>query len=164
MKHYDLVEWKLYKENLLDEDLYKEMEEHLFQCDHCMDIFLSLIDNKEIEEAGEIISNKFTANFMKSIENLSYISKSKNQNKDKKKKQVYNEILLYYTAIASVAIFLTGAGVFNLVVDKMPYISKNVENRRLNIDTNKINEFSNSVLKFTGSFAESFAFKNREEN
>ena len=64
MKHYDQVEWSLYKNNLLDEKIYEAMEEHLYECDQCLDTFLSLIDENEIEEAGKIVSEGFTDNLM----------------------------------------------------------------------------------------------------
>ena len=95
--------------------------------------------------------------------NIKYTNKAIKENNIKKKKQKYNEILLYYTAVASVAIFLTGAGVFQKLVDRIPHISNNIKNEQFSINTNKINEFSNSILKITGNFAESFAFKNKEE-
>lgn len=160
MRHYDLVEWKLYKENLLNRNLYQEMKDHLFTCHDCMEIFISLIDHEEVEKAGNLIGDEFTFQLMKDIEN---INKTTKQNKFKKKKQKYNEILLYYTAVASVAIFLTGAGVFQRLVDRIPHISNNIKNEQFFINTDKINEFSNSILKLTGNFAESFAFKNKEE-
>lgn len=163
MKHYDVIEWKLYKGNLLDKDIYEEMGRHLFQCEDCMDIYLSLIDDKEIGKAGEIISDQFTNDLMKRIGNVRYISKTLDKDKYKKKRRFYNEILLYYAAVASVAIFLTGTGFFQRIIEKTPEIAKNIEEQQLVINTNKINEFSSSILRLTGSFAEGFTFKNREE-
>lgn len=164
MRHYDEVEWKLYKKDILNEQMHREMEEHLFHCDDCRDIFLSLIDDEEIEKAGTFISNDFQENLMKNIQKIKYATIPIDRDKYKKKKKFYNEMLLYYTAVASVAIFLTGAGVFNSVVDKIPDISRTIEKEKVAIETNKINEFSKSVLNITSNFAEGFKFKNREEN
>lgn len=162
MRHYDDVEWKLYKENLLDKKIYDEMQEHLFQCESCMDKFLSTIDDKEVEDAGKILSTDFTDDLMSRLESTRPRG-IVNIDKYKQKKRVYNEVLLYYTAIASVAIFLMGSGFFHRMVDGIPEISRNIEEPRISMDTNKINEFSNAVLKATNGFVKSFTpSKNKE--
>lgn len=161
MRHYDDIEWKLYKEGLLNKTIYDEMEEHLFQCQICMDKYLSLIDDKEIEDAGKILDPDFTNNLMNKIGNIKPI-RIVDKDKYKKKKRLYNEVLLYYTAIASVAIFLMGSGFFHRMVKGIPQISTSVEEPRISLNTNKINEFSSSILKMTNGFAESFTIKNKE--
>lgn len=162
MIHYDDFEWRLYKENLLDKRIYDEMETHLFQCETCMDKFLSIIDDKEIELAGEILTTDFTEDLISKIQKIRPIESIKTD-KYKQKKRVYNEVLLYYTAIASVAIFLMGSGFFHRMVDGIPEISGNIEEPKISMNTNKINEFSNAVLKATNGFVESFTpSKNKE--
>ena len=59
MKHYDYVEWLFYKKNTLSIEKMEEMEEHLYNCDQCMEIFLSLIDEKEIAAASKIVPSAF---------------------------------------------------------------------------------------------------------
>ena len=60
MKHYDHVEWIFYKNNVLSEEKIIEMEEHLYYCDECLETFLSLIDENEVQEAIKPISEEFT--------------------------------------------------------------------------------------------------------
>ena len=77
MKHYDYLEWLLYKEKALSKEKSKEMEEHLYICDNCMDIFLSLIDREEVDRAERSISTNFTSNVMNNIQKVKYKPKSK---------------------------------------------------------------------------------------
>lgn len=166
MKRYDTVEWILYKKEMLHEHIKTEMEDHLLECDSCMDLFLSLISEKDINNAGELISDDFNENLMKDIVKAIPLNKhisNKVKEKNKKKTKIYNEILLYYTAVASVAIFLTATGFFNRVVEKVPEISSNIHHEKLSINTYKINEFSKSITKATANFTNSIKF-NKGEN
>ncbi len=163
MKHYDEVEWKLYKRGLLNKNIKQMMEDHLLQCDSCMDMFLSLIDEEEVSRAGKLISHDFNENLMEDIVKVIPLERVTKKNKSKKTSRIYNEILIYYTAIASVAIFLTGIGFFNKVVERVPDISSNIQEEKFSINTYKINEFSKSVTRATANFANSFKF-DKEEN
>lgn len=159
MKHYDNVEWILYKRNLLDTKIYNEMKEHLFQCDDCMDIFISLIDEKEIADVEKFIPKDFSENIMEKIENVTPIKQEINRNKIKKTKYP-KDFFLYYTAVAAVAIVLTASGVFNIMVDNIP---TNIKLEQSKIDTNKIYEVSEKITQGTSSFIYNFNFiKNKE--
>ncbi len=70
MKHYDYVEWVLYKNNLLDDEIHEKMEEHLIICDECMEVFLSLIDERDMENAESFIPEDFTEKILYKIENI----------------------------------------------------------------------------------------------
>ena len=70
MTHYDYIEWVFYKEKVLSNEKQREMEDHLYICDDCMDTFLSLIDKDEVDRAAEIISSEFTHNVMKNIQKV----------------------------------------------------------------------------------------------
>src|SRR5690554_1784932 len=100
MKHYDDIEWIFYKEKILSDEKQIEMEEHLYTCDRCMEIFLSLIDEQEVDKAKDSISENFTADLMANIENVPY----KPKNIVKKSNTRFKDIFVYYAAVASVAI------------------------------------------------------------
>ncbi|HZK33139.1 MAG TPA: hypothetical protein VFC60_01445 [Tissierellaceae bacterium] len=159
MKHYDYVEWVLYKKNLLNKKTYNEMEEHLFQCDICMDIFLSLIDEEEIENAKFFIPADFNKNLMNKIENITPIKQITKKNK-KKQAKFPKDFFLYYTATAAVAILLTAGGIFNTMVDNVPR-TINIENSKL--DTSKIYNFTEKISQETSNFIYNFSFIKDEE-
>lgn len=149
MKHYDYVEWLLYKNNLISLEKKIEMEEHLYNCDDCLEIFLSIIDEDEIENAKEYVPEDFTNNVLKKI--------SKNKVKKiqpKNNKRSYIQFG-YYVAVASVTIFLTMGGFFTNLVDAVPKVSVSIESNKEIEKPNIIYNFSerivNSTSKFIGS-------------
>lgn len=122
MKHYDYIEWLLYKTKSLANEKLDEMEEHLYNCDICMDIFISLIDEEELELADKVIPKDFTSNVVDRI--------SKNKIKriePKNTKKTFNYQFMYYVAVASVTIFLTMGGFYSNLVDAVPKISQSID-------------------------------------
>lgn len=155
MKHYDYIEWLLYKNKMLPIEKLDEMEQHLFTCDTCMEIFLSLIDEKEIESAGRLITEDFTSNVIKNIPKLKIV-----KSKVKQKKKIFNYQFGYYVAVASVTIILTLGGFYTDLVDTVPKISESI----IVIDKhpNIIANFSDSIVDSTSSFL--FSIENIDIN
>ena len=149
MKHYDFVEWLLYKNNALPEDMHDEMQEHLSNCDICMDIFLSLIDEKEILAAEDIIQKDFNDKVINKIsENKIKVLKSKDN------KRAFNYQFGYYVAVAAVTIILTFSGAYTNLVDSVPKITKSIEIsevQRPNVIVNFSEKIVNSTSAFLGS-------------
>lgn len=145
MKHYDYIEWLLYKNRLLSEEKSDEMERHLFNCDTCMEIFLSLIDEKETSKAGKIISDDFTSEI---INNLPEIKTVKPKIKQAKKSFSYQ--FGYYAAVASVTVVLTLCGFYTGLVDAVPKLSASIH-----IDSespNIIADFSDGIVNSASGF------------
>ncbi|WP_025640875.1 hypothetical protein [Schnuerera ultunensis] len=160
MKHYDDIEWIFYKEKILSDEKQIEMEEHLYRCDRCMEIFLSLIDKQEVDKAGDSISENFTADLMANIENLRYKPKTK----VKKSNTRFKDMFVYYAAVASVAVVLTLGGFYSGLVDMVPQIGKStVERHNINAP-NVVADVSGKIVSKTSSFINSFEIsKSREE-
>ncbi|WP_326909736.1 hypothetical protein [Sedimentibacter sp. MB31-C6] len=152
MKHYDYIEWLFYKNRMLSKEKSVEMEQHLYNCNTCMEIFLSLVDEKEEEKAGEIISDDFTSNIISNIPKVKQV-KQKGRLKIKQAKKAFNYQFGYYAAVASVTVILTLGGFYVDLVDAVPRISASMqitENRQ-----NMISGFSNSIdsiVDITSSF------------
>ncbi|NLV89636.1 MAG: hypothetical protein GX021_09795 [Tissierellia bacterium] len=158
MKHYDLVEWKLFKENLLQDQIYKEMEEHLISCDQCMEAFLALIDDKEIEMAEAIVPEDFTKNVMKNIENIRPIKKNQ------RKKKTYNDFFIYYAAVASVAIILTASGFFGKMVDSIPQVATSINMEESKLKASTFYDFSKKITERTNRFVKNFNLNRIKED
>ena len=159
MKHYDDIEWILYKAKVLSDEKQIEMEEHLYICDECMNIFLSLINKEEIEKAEESISLDFTANLLDNIKNAQYKSKAKMKKTDTR----YSDIFTYYVAVASVAIVLTLVGFYSGLVDMVPNVEKlTVEKYDINA-TNIVADISGKIVNKTSNFIKSFEISNPKE-
>lgn len=155
MKHYDYIEWLFYKNSMLSQEKSEEMERHLYGCNTCMEIFLSLIDGKEEQNAGEIISDDFISNV------ISDISKGKQEkSKIKHTKKAFYYQFGYYAAVASVTIILTLGGFYMNLVDAVPRISASIELTENN--SNRISDFSNKIVDSASSFL--LSIENTENN
>lgn len=161
MKHYDYVEWVLYKNNLLDDEIHEKMEEHLLLCDECMEIFLSLIDEKDIEMAEAFIPEDFTDKVLGSIKNITPIKRTV---KKKTKKKVSNDFFIYYASVASVAIILTAGGFFGKVVDTVPQIVSNVSMEESRFKANRIYDITEEITNRTSKFINNFQFRISKED
>ena len=148
MKHYDYVEWLLYKNKALSSERVEEMEEHLYNCDLCMDIFLSLIDVEEIKIAEAAIPEDFTNKVINKISN----SKVKNvQTKDIQKKDFkLNFQFGIYAAVASVTVLLSLSGFFTNFVNAVPKLTASIQ--LVEERPNYIGDISNSIVNSTSSF------------
>jgi hypothetical protein len=148
MKHYDYVEWLLYKNKALSVDKLEEMENHLYNCDICMEIFLSLIDKEEIEVADVAIPEDFTNKVMNKISEIKVANiQAKNI---QKKKSNFGFQFGTYVAVASVTIILSLSGFFTNFVDAVPRITSSIQvvEKRPNFIAN----VSNSIVNSTSSF------------
>lgn len=158
MKHYDYVEWLFYKKNMLSIEKMDEMEKHLYSCDVCMEIFLSLIDEDEINAASEIVPVDFNKNIMNKI----------NSTKVKKiqatKKPVKYQFG-YFVAVASVTIVLTLGGFFTNLVDNVPNISASISTLEQPDRPNRVFNISEKIVNSTSKFIGSIENidRNKEE-
>ncbi len=149
MKHYDYVEWLLYKTKALSDERLEEMEEHLYNCHMCMDIFLSLIDDAELEKAEKMIAENFTSRLM-----INLSKKKLKKIEPKNKKKSFNYEFGYYVAIASVTIFLSLGGFYTNLVDAVPKVVESIKidedrpNLVGNLTDNIVNSTSSFILRF----------------
>lgn len=161
MKHYDYVEWVLYKNNLLDDTIHEEMENHLLLCDECMEIFLSLIDEEDIEKAGKLIPEDFTN---KVLDNIKNIKPMKKPIKNVARKNSSNDFFIYYAAVASVAIILTASGFFGMMVDTVPQLVANVSMEESRFKATRIYDFTEEITNKTSKFINNFQLKKVKED
>ena len=155
MKHYDYVEWLFYKKNMLSIEKMDEMEEHLYGCDECMELFLSLIDEEEIKIASTIVPEDFNQNIMSKI-------KSTKVKKIQPIKKPVKYPFGYFVAVASVTIVLTLGGVFTNLVDTVPNISASVSMLEKPDRPNRIFNLSEKIVNRTSKFIVSI--ENLERN
>ena len=158
MKHYDYVEWLFYKKNILSIEKRDEMEQHLYSCDTCMEIFLSLIDEEEIQVASEIVPKDFNQNIMKKIQSAKI-------KKIKPIKKPTKYPFGYFVAVASVTIVLTLGGFFSNLVDTIPDISASVSMLEIVDRPNPIFDLSQKIVNSTSKFIVSIENieRNKEE-
>jgi len=113
--HFTEQEWVEFVNGRTEERKRRAMEEHLYECGECVEMFLSCITKRHIESAENTLSPEFTRNVMAKVE----------WGERKKETSVgrYNAFC-YYAAAACITIMLMGAGVFEGLAKTIPYISK----------------------------------------
>lgn len=148
MKHYDDLEWLFYKERIISKEKSKEMEEHLYICNQCMNTFLSLIDNYEIDKAEKSISSNFTNSVMNSIE---------------KPNMTFKNIFGYYVAVATVVVILTWGGFYSGLVDTLPQVAKSTINNSQLSAPEMVFSMSEEIVNKTSSFINNFQKNERKE-
>jgi hypothetical protein len=161
MKHYDYIEWLLYKNEMLSKEKSEEMKEHLYGCDTCMEIFLSLIDENEEETAGEIISDDFTSKVLNNTPKANKRNPEVKQNKqNKQNRKTFYYQFGYYAAVASVTIILTLSGLYTNLVDAVPKLTDSIQITEES--SNLIADLSNSIVNSTSGFL--FSIENFDRN
>lgn len=159
MKHYDYIEWMFYKNKLLSKKKLDDMEQHLYKCDTCMEIFLSLFDEKDAEIAGKIISDDFTSEIINNLPKTKAVKP-----KIEQLKKLFNYQFGFYVAVASVTIILTFGGFYSGLVDAVPKLSSLTQ--ATEIHSNIVADVSDSIVDSTSSFLsciENFDRNNRRK-
>lgn len=159
MKHYDYMEWFFYKEKNISDEKYREMEEHLYNCDDCMNTFLSLIDDDEITKAEKEISSDFTRNVMKNVPKVKYKQKYQKE----KSTTSFMSSFGYYVAAAAVVIILTWGGFFSGLVDVIPKMTESTIKREEINRPNVVYNLSEKIVNRTSSFINDFEIYNVKE-
>lgn len=159
MKHYDYMEWFFYKEKQVPHEKYKEMEEHLYNCDDCMNTFLSLIDDDEIANAENNISSDFTGNVMRNVQKVKYKQKYHKE----KSTTSFISSFGYYVAAAAVVILLTWGGFFSGLVDVVPKMAESTIKREGTNKPNVVYNLSEKIVNRTSSFINDFEIYNVKE-
>jgi len=118
VKHFGTKEWELYKKGFYTAKQLDEMEEHLYECNHCLEIFLSLIEDEETRSANQKISQDFDEKVMGSVRK---IPKHRPHRKClHKSASTANKLITYYLAAAMVTIMLMSAGFFQAMARQIP--------------------------------------------
>lgn len=122
VKHFSKEEWKLFYDNKIDENTRVEMEKHMQECNECLLVYLSIVDEScEMHSNDSVLSDEFTDNVMATIEKennysqTSIIEYNQALNKKQIQKQKKINLLVYYTAAACLTLFMMSRGIFSVL-------------------------------------------------
>ncbi|MCG0276314.1 MAG: hypothetical protein L5655_09200 [Thermosediminibacteraceae bacterium] len=115
MRHFGKEEWILFKSGHLAKEKSRIMENHLYVCDQCLETFLELITDEEINDAAKKVSPAFDKKVMAAIEKN---EARWTQRGNTRKVLVSNKLIAYYVACAMVTIMLMSAGFFQALAGK----------------------------------------------
>ena len=100
MNHFTKEEWLAYINNSLQETTHNEIEDHLYSCDQCLELYMEQIEN-QTEQLPEIENNDFTEKLI-----------SKIQFEQKKSSTFYKHTIFHYGLAAAVTFMLMSSGFF----------------------------------------------------
>ncbi|KAB3530548.1 hypothetical protein [Alkaliphilus serpentinus] len=150
MKHYDQKYWKAYTLNIIDEDDRIEMENHLYSCDECMDIYLQHLDEIHEEEFRE--SATFTKTVMSSIYQI-----------EERKNKVYRfKLFKYYAIAASITLILVSTGVFDVIGRSTPKLMTALDDSTHKIEMAMFGGWSQEIFDRGKSIFNNFSINIKE--
>src|SRR3954468_7137503 len=112
MKHYSYEEWLKYVENELAEEVQDIVENHLYSCDQCLDLYLQAVTEAESALPSIADDAHFTDVVMAQVSEVQLPSvKSVKENRNEKKR-FYQSAAFHYTIAAAMTVLLMTTGVF----------------------------------------------------
>lgn len=112
MTHYSYEEWMKYVKNELVQEVQEIVENHLYSCDQCLDLYLQAVT--EVESELPFIANDthFTDVIMAQVSEIQLPAVKSLKEKRNVKKRFYQSIVFHYTIAAAMTILLMTTGVF----------------------------------------------------
>ncbi|OCA82998.1 hypothetical protein A8F94_17785 [Bacillus sp. FJAT-27225] len=113
MKHYELADWQLYTSGKVSRSYEAEMEDHLYSCSQCLNLYMQAIELAE-GNLPIVEDSRFTEKVMNQLGNEQGFYKSKNGN-SKANQYSYKKQLVHYILAAVATLVLTFSGVFQSI-------------------------------------------------
>lgn len=107
MKHYTRDEWACYVRDELDETTRNEYENHLYQCDECLEIYLFAVEEHEAFMPQIADTSEFTQSIMDQID----------APKVKSRKPTYRNTIWHYGIAVAMTLILMSSGLFNQLMN-----------------------------------------------
>lgn len=111
--HYSLEQWKKYVNDELQEEERIQLEDHLYVCDQCLDLYVTAVEAQE--ELLPTISNDTT--FINDIMNQLPFHSIEIDRKEKTKPRFYHSTIFHYAIAASITLILMSTGFFQSIVE-----------------------------------------------
>lgn len=112
MPHYKPEKWMQFINNAIDQTEYKMMENHLYQCDECLNTYIELIESNIDKNDISIPENFIEEVFAKS--SPMEISR--------------NKLMSLYSIAAVITIALYSAGFFQIFIDTLNTTTQTLSN------------------------------------
>jgi anti-sigma factor RsiW len=138
MKHFTHDEWLKYVRNEINEKSRNDFESHLYECDHCLNLYLQAVE--ESESSLPILSNETTFTDLVMVK----VTKEKQTTAEpshNNKKPFYKQALFHYFLAAAATILLMVTGAFHSIAayagaiesshfqEKQPSVTEGVINK-----------------------------------
>ena len=132
MSHFSQREWKDYRESRLTEDEITLMEDHLLECEQCLEIFLASIDDEETAISAGQLSPDFADTVIaktKTVQRPNFIL-------PRRARRSVSNLFMYYVAASMVTLMLMSVGVFQNMMDIVPEFNAAAGHRKSQYSVN----------------------------
>ncbi|TYR73680.1 hypothetical protein FZC79_17545 [Rossellomorea vietnamensis] len=147
MKHIPYEDWLKYVEDGLGEPVREQYEEHLYSCDHCMEIYLAALQFNETSLPALPDALRFTDQVMADV----LAGKQKETPGAGKEEKFYQRAAFHYIVAAAMTILLMTTGVFQQMIGFAEEFQRNsgpsVTTELMNKTTDFINNVENETRK-----------------
>lgn len=180
MNHYSYEQWKDYVKNDVDQSVRKMYEEHLYNCDQCLEAYLDAVADCSADLPALENEASFTDLVMSQIEesnkdaveteDLSQVAHLAEVTKmaplkeerhktsvNKKKAPFYQRTAFHYMVAAAMTFILMSSGVFKTITD----VAVSVSDPKIKEEIPSVTE---GFLDKTFAWVDSLSFKNEEGN
>lgn len=114
MVHYKCEQWMEFINHKLNEYQYEEMENHLYQCDECLELYMGLIEN-----ATECTSILIPDSFIDDVHEKLNLDTLNNKKVNLQTEISSNKLMLLYSIAAVITITLYSSGFFQTFVETL---------------------------------------------
>ncbi|RDW20236.1 hypothetical protein CWR48_05910 [Oceanobacillus arenosus] len=143
MKHIQYEEWLSYIEDTLDEKTREHYENHLYDCDACMSLYLEAIEAMEQKIPVMATNATFTDEVMQKISD-----DQKQESKVKTaKSSFYQKAIVHYVVAAAITLFLMSQGAFSQLMNVVTDFEASNKNET-SIFTNMLDQSASIIDKF----------------
>ncbi|WP_339164330.1 hypothetical protein [Siminovitchia sp. FSL W7-1587] len=147
MNHQTYGQWLQYAKDELDEELRVQYENHLYSCDHCLELYVKAVEEADYPSLADSVGASFSDSVMKRIE------KPKEVPREKADGNIKKQTLMHYGVAAAMTFLLMSTGAFSQLVNIASTFAAN-EDRSI----------VNGFLQNTDSITEKIETTLEEEN
>ncbi|CAM3884316.1 hypothetical protein [Lederbergia lenta] len=154
MNHISYEKWFQYAQDKLDEETRTEYENHLYNCDHCLEIYLAAVEASETSMPVLTSSTSFTDSVMNQV------------NETKKEKPVINkrvknnrrQTMIHYALAAAMTLILMSTGIFSQLMN----VANEFDNPNPKHTESFVSNFLNNSISITDQLEENFKEGNKK--
>ncbi|EOP09116.1 MULTISPECIES: hypothetical protein [unclassified Bacillus (in: firmicutes)] len=144
MMHYSKEDWRNYTLDFIESNERESMEEHLYECDHCLALYMESIDEQH-ENLPMINDDSFTNEVMTQI-NFEILQSNENI----KTNSLKRTIIHYIIATAATIIFMV-SGLFQYIFTATSNFEKSSKHNESSISQQIVNKSVDTSKKNGGS-------------
>ncbi|EJQ52450.1 hypothetical protein QUG02_08800 [Bacillus hominis] len=133
MMHYSKEDWSNYTLDTIANNERESMEEHLYECDHCLALYMESID-EQTENLPMMSDDSFTNEVMTQI-NFETLQSNENI----KTNQLKRTIIHYIIATAATIIFMV-SGLFHYIFTATSNFEKSSKHNETSISQQLVNK------------------------